>query len=122
MTAFPHFGLECNHFGQPQSTKYDLVDGNYPYSCITQAKYISTYQIVERGYGQSSRNFGTTRVVGSKRDWESPKTSVVGGPVGEWRRPREWWRMPSENHTKRKFGKGKYREDVWRDRESFWRF
>ncbi|GMN66876.1 hypothetical protein TIFTF001_035933 [Ficus carica] len=93
VTAFAHFGLECNQFGQPQSTKYDVVDGNYPYLCFTQAIYITTYRIVERGYGKSGRKFGTTRVVGGERNWESLKTSVVGGPVGEWRKPHEWWRM-----------------------------
>ncbi|GMN52820.1 hypothetical protein TIFTF001_021977 [Ficus carica] len=47
--------------------------------------------------------FRSLSSVGMGRVWrerEGKPREFLGGPVGEWRRPREWWRRPSENGAK----------------------
>ncbi|GMN66589.1 hypothetical protein TIFTF001_035650 [Ficus carica] len=60
--------------------KFNILDGNYPNSCITQAIYITTYRLVERGYGQNGRKYGKTWVVDGKRDREIQKQASLVDP------------------------------------------
>ena len=61
--------------------KINILDGKFPNPCLTQARYISTYRIVERGYGWSGRECRTRRNSGEREKEKGLELEREGGMV-----------------------------------------
>ena len=70
--------------------KINILDGKFSNPCLTQARYISTYRIVECGYGRSGRECRGQRNGGEREREKGLELEREGGMVARERGKRAW--------------------------------